>query len=126
MNGLLRWAAGDEGVEVVVFGDSWVDDTRVQVEDGRGQSWAEYWCEMVRLHASIIAPRNVILIFEKMDCSASLSFAISRPSDPISPPMSALVSNEIYIMNASTLPNPAPATQSTYLLPISPLKFEST
>ena len=49
VNGLLRWAAGDDGVQMVVFGDSWVDNSEVKGVEGGGESWVESLCEMVWL-----------------------------------------------------------------------------
>jgi hypothetical protein len=49
--GLWDWVSGDDDVEggarLVVFGDSWVDDTIEDSESGKGRSWAEVLCEVV-------------------------------------------------------------------------------
>jgi hypothetical protein len=39
---------GGEGTRLVIFGDSWVDDTIESGQDGKGKSWADYLCEEVR------------------------------------------------------------------------------
>jgi hypothetical protein len=39
---------GGEGVKIVVFGDSWVDDKVRSGESGEGKSWARVLCEEVR------------------------------------------------------------------------------
>ena len=48
---LWGWGSGDAteegGVRLVVFGDSWVDDTLEDGESGKGRSWAEVLCEVV-------------------------------------------------------------------------------
>jgi hypothetical protein len=47
------WASGGDdddeegGVRLVVFGDSWVDDTIEEYADGKGKSWTEVLCEEV-------------------------------------------------------------------------------
>lgn len=54
-DGLWDWANGDDdaeegeegGVRLVVFGDSWVDDTIEENGDGKGRSWTEILCEEV-------------------------------------------------------------------------------
>lgn len=53
-DGLWDWASGDDGgdgeeagVRLVIFGDSWVDDTVEENEDGKGRSWTEVLCEEV-------------------------------------------------------------------------------
>lgn len=38
---------GGEGTRLVIFGDSWVDDTVEGGQDGKGKSWADYLCEEV-------------------------------------------------------------------------------
>ena len=55
----------------------------------------------------------------KLECSSSLNFATSQPltSDPASSPTGALVSNQIYLSNASALPNSAPPSKAVDLLP---------
>jgi len=46
------WKWGDElaegGVRLVVFGDSWVDDTVQDGEKGKGRSWPGVFCDEVR------------------------------------------------------------------------------
>ncbi len=53
---LWNWASGDEeteedfggdGIRLVIFGDSWVDDTIEDGQEGKGKSWAEVLCEEV-------------------------------------------------------------------------------
>jgi len=39
---------GGDGIRLVIFGDSWVDDTVENGQEGRGKSWAEVLCEEVR------------------------------------------------------------------------------
>ena len=45
------WKWGDQleegGVRLVVFGDSWVDDTIQDGEKGKGRSWPGVFCEKV-------------------------------------------------------------------------------
>jgi hypothetical protein len=38
---------GGDGTRLVIFGDSWVDDTVEGGQDGKGKSWADYLCEEV-------------------------------------------------------------------------------
>jgi hypothetical protein len=53
---LWRWSSsydegeedlGGDGTRLVIFGDSWVDDTVENGQDGKGKSWADYLCEEV-------------------------------------------------------------------------------
>jgi hypothetical protein len=38
----------EDGIRIVVFGDSWVDDTvEESANNGKGKSWAEVLCEEV-------------------------------------------------------------------------------
>ncbi|PQE30019.1 SGNH hydrolase-type protein [Rutstroemia sp. NJR-2017a WRK4] len=81
------WAAGGDddgeegGVRLVVFGDSWVDDTIEEFADGKGKSWTEVLCE-------------------ELQCVSHINMAASQPSSayPSSPPTGALTSNEIHLL----------------------------
>ncbi|PQE27906.1 Esterase SGNH hydrolase-type protein [Rutstroemia sp. NJR-2017a BBW] len=81
------WAAGGDdddeegGVRLVVFGDSWVDDTIEEYADGKGKSWTEVLCE-------------------ELQCVSHINMAASQPSSayPSSPPTGALTSNEIHLL----------------------------
>ncbi|KAH8599415.1 hypothetical protein B0O99DRAFT_537622 [Bisporella sp. PMI_857] len=86
----------EEGVRVVVFGDSWVDDTVQDGESGRGKSWVEIFCD-------------------KIDCSSHYNFASTQLSKafPQSPQTGAITSNRIYTNTSSTQPK----TASSKLLP---------
>jgi hypothetical protein len=53
---LWSWGSGDEEIEedlggegtrLVIFGDSWVDDTIENGQEGKGKSWGEVLCEEV-------------------------------------------------------------------------------
>lgn len=52
-SGILGWGKKEgevkngEGARVVVFGDSWVDGTAVEGEEGRGRSWPRVLCDEV-------------------------------------------------------------------------------
>ena len=52
------WKWGDElregGVRLVVFGDSWVDDTVQEGEKGKGRSWPGVFCDEVYSFPSIL------------------------------------------------------------------------
>ncbi|KAG0652855.1 hypothetical protein D0Z07_0034 [Hyphodiscus hymeniophilus] len=82
-----------DGVRLVVFGDSWVDDGD-DGDDGvtggtRGTSWAEALCEEV-------------------NCTSHLNFAVSQAIDsyPSSAPTGAITSNVIYASAlATSIPN---------------------
>lgn len=50
------------GIRLVVFGDSWVDDTTEQGGSGKGKSWTEVLCE-------------------EINCTSRLNFAASQPGD---------------------------------------------
>jgi len=39
---------GGDGTRLVIFGDSWIDDTIEDGQEGKGRSWADYLCEEVR------------------------------------------------------------------------------
>src|SRR4051812_22157524 len=39
----------EKGLRLVVFGDSWVDNTIEIGEEGKGRSWTEVLCDEVRL-----------------------------------------------------------------------------
>jgi len=39
---------GGDGTRLVIFGDSWIDDTIEDGQEGKGKSWADYLCEEVR------------------------------------------------------------------------------
>ncbi|PQE10532.1 Esterase SGNH hydrolase-type protein [Rutstroemia sp. NJR-2017a BVV2] len=82
------WASGGDdddeeegGVRLVVFGDSWVDDTIEEYADGKGKSWTEVLCE-------------------ELQCVSYINMAASQPSSayPSSPPTGALTSNEIHLL----------------------------
>src|ERR1700693_1285585 len=45
---------GGEGTRLVIFGDSWVDDTIENGQGGKGKSWADYLCEEVRYYLFFI------------------------------------------------------------------------
>jgi hypothetical protein len=38
---------GGDGIRLVIFGDSWVDDTVENGQEGKGKSWGEVLCEEV-------------------------------------------------------------------------------
>jgi hypothetical protein len=38
---------GGDGIRLVVFGDSWVDDTIEKGQEGKGKSWPQVLCEEV-------------------------------------------------------------------------------
>ena|ERR1700761_2671529 len=48
---LWNWGWSDDaiedGIRVVVFGDSWADNTIEDGEDGKGRSWTEVFCDEV-------------------------------------------------------------------------------
>ncbi|EPE28520.1 hypothetical protein GLAREA_09641 [Glarea lozoyensis ATCC 20868] len=87
--GIWKWGDGDglevdeegsgEAVNLVVFGDSWVDDTPQSGQSGRGKSWARVVCEEIH-------------------CSSYTSFAATQPSDayPANPPTGVMASNAVY------------------------------
>ncbi|ATZ57376.1 hypothetical protein BCIN_14g05220 [Botrytis cinerea B05.10] len=86
-DGLWDWASGDDGgdgeeagVRLVIFGDSWVDDTVEENEDGKGRSWTEVLCE-------------------ELSCTSKINLAVSQPSSsyPSSPPTGAFASNKVYL-----------------------------
>lgn len=64
---------GDEeekgGIRLVVFGDSWVDDTVENGQSGKGKTWVEVLCEVV----CNILPLQMLLI--------ALLWPLSLPSD---------------------------------------------
>ncbi|RFU29781.1 hypothetical protein B7463_g6574, partial [Scytalidium lignicola] len=71
---------GGDGLRVVVFGNSWADDTVEPDERGKGISWVKVFCH-------------------EMNCSSYLNFATSRPAKfPSSSlvPQGALMSNTLY------------------------------
>ena len=45
---------GGEGIRLVIFGDSWVDDTIEKGHEGKGKSWDEVLCEEVWVLASLL------------------------------------------------------------------------
>jgi len=54
---------GEGGIRLVVFGDSWVDDTRNEdSEEGKrkGKSWVEILCEEVR-RATFLVKKNIYI-----------------------------------------------------------------
>jgi hypothetical protein len=61
--GIWNWDDGDElevdeddfgdGVNLVVFGDSWVDDTPQNGQSGRGKSWPRIACEEVLISCRV-------------------------------------------------------------------------
>ncbi|KAF7916966.1 uncharacterized protein EAE98_010397 [Botrytis deweyae] len=87
-DGLWDWASGDDdggdgeegGVRLVVFGDSWVDDTIEENGDGKGRSWTEVLCE-------------------ELSCTSKINLAVSQPASsyPSSPPTGAFSSNKVYL-----------------------------
>ncbi|ESZ92884.1 hypothetical protein SBOR_6747 [Sclerotinia borealis F-4128] len=107
--GLWDWASGDddgegdEGVRLVVFGDSWVDDRIEKNGDGKGRSWTEVLCE-------------------ELACTSQINLAASQPaaSYPSSPPTGAFASNKIYlssIKNTIGQNNPETKLTSEAMLP---------
>jgi hypothetical protein len=64
---------GDEeekgGIRLVVFGDSWVDDTVENGQSGKGKTWVEVLCEVVR---NILLPLMLL---------AALFWPFSLPSE---------------------------------------------
>ncbi len=45
---------GGDGTRLVIFGDSWIDDTIEDGQEGKGKSWADYLCEEVRSLYSLL------------------------------------------------------------------------
>lgn len=88
-----------EGIRLVIFGDSWVDDSADGVK-GKGKSWAEVLCE-------------------EINCTLYLNFASSQSleSYPSSAPTGAITSNAIYVSSLATSPSPPLETLATELLP---------
>ncbi|KAH7351159.1 hypothetical protein BKA65DRAFT_476491 [Rhexocercosporidium sp. MPI-PUGE-AT-0058] len=87
------------GIRLVVFGDSWVDDTIEENQGGKGKSWPEVMCETI-------------------NCTSHLSFASTQPSSdyPSLPPTGVKTSNRIHawaIQNTRFLPH----ENTTYTLP---------
>ena len=64
---------GGEGTRLVIFGDSWVDDTIESGQDGKGKSWADYLCEEVRYSIFFIVLfiyRELLIIADKLHLSS--------------------------------------------------------
>jgi hypothetical protein len=64
---------GGEGTRLVIFGDSWVDDTIESGQDGKGKSWADYLCEEVRYSLFFIVLfiyRELLIIADKLYLSS--------------------------------------------------------
>ncbi|CZR53181.1 uncharacterized protein PAC_03059 [Phialocephala subalpina] len=86
---LWKWGASDDvvdeeedngnGIRLVIFGDSWVDDLIEDGHGGKGNNWPQVLCE-------------------EINCTSRLNFAASQPSDawPSSPPTGVMASNEIH------------------------------
>ncbi|KAF8863609.1 hypothetical protein BDZ45DRAFT_798197 [Acephala macrosclerotiorum] len=67
------------GIRLVIFGDSWVDDLIEEGHGGKGNNWPQVLCD-------------------EINCTSRLNFAASQPSDawPASPPTGVTASNEIH------------------------------
>jgi hypothetical protein len=64
---------GGEGTRLVIFGDSWVDDTIESGQDGKGKSWADYLCEEVRYSLFFVVLfiyRELLIIADKLYLSS--------------------------------------------------------
>jgi hypothetical protein len=64
---------GGEGTRLVIFGDSWVDDTIESGQDGKGKSWADYLCEEVRYSIFFVVLfiyRELLIIADKLHLSS--------------------------------------------------------
>ncbi|PMD23864.1 hypothetical protein NA56DRAFT_657103 [Hyaloscypha hepaticicola] len=83
---------GGDGTRLVIFGDSWIDDTIEDGQEGKGRSWADYLCE-------------------EINCTSRLNFAASQPVGawPAYPPTGAMTSNAIHEAGMS---------KSTYTIPL--------
>ncbi|KAH7399922.1 hypothetical protein BKA64DRAFT_707606 [Cadophora sp. MPI-SDFR-AT-0126] len=86
------------GTRLVVFGDSWVDDT-LENQDAKGKSWPEVMCE-------------------RINCTSRLNFAASQPASewPALPPTGVKTSNKIHawaVENTRYLPH----EDTNYTLP---------
>ncbi|KAH6712800.1 hypothetical protein BKA61DRAFT_675056 [Leptodontidium sp. MPI-SDFR-AT-0119] len=98
-SGLWSWhedeSSGEEdvggGIRLVVFGDSWVDDTVEENQEAKGKSWPEVMCE-------------------EINCTSRLTFAATQPSSewPSLPPTGVKTSNTIHawaVENTRFLPH---------------------
>ncbi|KAK0104014.1 hypothetical protein ONS96_005119 [Cadophora gregata f. sp. sojae] len=103
---LWRWhedsSSGEEdiggGIRLVVFGDSWVDDTP-ENQGNKGKSWPEVMCE-------------------EINCTSRLTFAATQPASdwPALPPTGVKISNKIHawaVENTRYLPR----EDTNYTLP---------
>ncbi|KAG4421335.1 hypothetical protein IFR04_005518 [Cadophora malorum] len=87
------------GIRLVVFGDSWVDDTLEESQDQKGKSWPEVMCE-------------------EINCTSRLTFAATQPASdwPALPPTGVKTSNNIHawaVENTRYLPH----EDTNYTLP---------
>jgi hypothetical protein len=152
---LWGWGSGEveddrveesgEGVRLVVFGDSWVDDS-VNVEkegNGKGKSWPKVLCEEVCSFytSSFIGGCGIVLCVawvclltsQQINCTSRLNFAASQPADafPSFEPTGVAVSNAIHAAaikkdqsipldasSSSPLPDLATQIQSFISLPV--------
>ena len=48
-----------DGMSLVVFGDSWVDNTVRVGEEARGKSWTEVLCEEVCFHLILTSGKDI-------------------------------------------------------------------
>ncbi|KAL3427149.1 hypothetical protein PVAG01_00658 [Phlyctema vagabunda] len=100
---LWRWASGDQsgvedGIRLVVFGDSWADSTVHVGAETKGLNWVDVLCE-------------------EINCTSHVNFAVSQPpqSHPAAPATGALTSNTLYLQalnsflprTSSYLPGPS-------------------
>ena len=119
---LWNWGKGaedsdGEGVRLVVFGDSWVDDSGDGVK-GKGKSWAEILCEEVS-RSIVFAKALRVLTRRQINCTSHLNFAASQliESYPSSAPTGAITSNAIYVSSIANAQNPPLETLAAELLP---------
>ena len=48
-----------DGMNLVIFGDSWVDNTVRVGEEARGKSWTEVLCEEVCFHLILTSGKDI-------------------------------------------------------------------
>ncbi|KAE8452862.1 hypothetical protein EG329_013134 [Mollisiaceae sp. DMI_Dod_QoI] len=86
---LWRWGSDEDvdeeeedngnGIRLVVFGDSWVDDVIEEGQEGKGNNWPQVLCD-------------------EINCTSRFNFAASQQPDawPSSPPTGVMTSNDIH------------------------------
>lgn len=63
-SGLWTWGTSEEeediggGIRLVVFGDSWVDDTVEENQGAKGMSWPEVMCQEVCISIANSGPQD--------------------------------------------------------------------